>query len=173
MNNDIQMTRSGDIALSRYDILTTDSIEQAIVIKLRWFFAEWVYDTSLGVDWLGKVLVKNPNSLLIRRMIEDTIMSVDGVLSVEDLTLSVDKSTRIGTISFKVHTVDGTEDYMETALLDADSESFHAWLAADNKIHIKAPSSMVYYKSGKIHFKDNVSSYVSVDDGKLVLEGDE
>lgn len=171
MNNDIQMTRSGDIAIFRYDIMTTDSIEQAIVIKLRWFFGEWVYNTSLGVDWFGKVLIKNPNSLLIKRMIEDTILSVDGVKSVEDLTLSVDKSTRIGTISFKVHTIDGTEDYMETALLDADSENVIARFTSDNKIHIKTPASMTYYKDGKIHFTEFAN--VAVNNGKLILEGDE
>lgn len=171
MNNDIQMTRSGDIALSRYDILTTDSIEQAILIRLRWFLAEWVYDTSLGVDWFGKVLIKNPNSLLIRRMIEDTILSVDGVNSVENLTLTLDKTTRVATISFTVHTVDGTEDYMETALMDADSERVIAWYTMDNKVHVRAPASMAYYKDGKIHFTEHAN--VSFKDGRLILEGEE
>lgn len=171
MNNDIQMTRSGDIALSCYDILTTDSIEQAILIRLRWFLAEWVYDTSLGVDWFGKVLIKNPNSLLIRRMIEDTILSVDGVNSVENLTLTLDKTTRVATISFTAHTVDGTEDYMETALMDADSERAIAWYTTDNKVHVKAPASMVYYRDGKIHFTENAN--VSFENGRLILEGEE
>lgn len=171
MNNDIQMTRSGDIALSRYDIAATDSIEQAILIKLRWFFGEWVYDTSLGMDWFGKVLIKNPNSLLIRRMIEDTILSVDGVNSVENLTLSIDKVTRVARIAFTVHTVDGTEDYMETALLDADSEKVIAWYTTDSKVHVKAPASMTYYKDGKIHFTAHAN--VSVEQGRLILEGEE
>lgn len=171
MNNDIQMTRSGDIALSKFDILATDSIEQAILIKLRWFFGEWVYQTEFGVDWFGKVLVKNPNSLLIRRLIEDTILSVDGVTSVEDLTLTVNKKTRNGNISFIVHTVDGKADYMETALLEADSEKVVAWISTDNKIHVKAPASMAYYKDGKIHFTEHAN--VSVNNGRLILEGDE
>lgn len=171
MNNDIQMTRSGDIALSRYDILATDSIEQAILIKLRWFLGEWVYQTQWGVDWLGKVLIKNPNSLIIKRLIEDTILSVDGVNSVENLTLSINKQTRVATISFTVHTIDGTEDYMETALMDADSENIIAWYTTDGKIHVKGPASMIYYKDGKIHFAENAN--VSIALGKLNLEGEE
>lgn len=171
MNNDIQMTRGGDIALSAFDILATDSIEQAIIIKLRWFLGEWVYQTEFGVDWFGKVLVKNPNGLLIRRIIEDTIMSVDGVNSVENLTLSLEKESRVLHIGFTVHTVDGTADYMETALLDADSEKVIAWYTTDHKIHIKAPASMCYYKDGKIHFTEYAN--VSVSLGNLILEGDE
>lgn len=171
MNNDIQMTRSGDIAISGYDIVATDSIEQAILIRLRWFLAEWVYDTSLGVDWFGKVLIKNPNSLLIRRMIEDAIMSVEGVNSVENLTLTLDKTTRAATISFTVHTVDGTDDYMETVLMDVDTEKLLLWYTDDGRIHVKAPTSYVYYKSGKIHFTEHAN--VSFKDGRLILEGNE
>lgn len=169
--NDIQMTRSGDIAISGYDIMTTDSIEQEILIKLRWFFGEWVYQTEFGVDWFGKVLIKNPNSLLIRRMIEDTILSVEGVNSVEGLTLSVNKKTRNAKISFTVHTVAGTEDYMETALFDAESEKVIAWYTGDGKMRVKAPSSMAYYNDGKIYFTEYAN--VSVEDGKLILEGNE
>lgn len=41
--NDLQMTREGDLYVNN-DIAVTDSIEQGIYIRLRWFFA--VYDAQ-------------------------------------------------------------------------------------------------------------------------------
>ena len=35
--NDLQMTREGDLYVNN-DIAVTDSIEQGIYIRLRWFF---------------------------------------------------------------------------------------------------------------------------------------
>lgn len=167
--NDIQMTQGGDIAISAYDILTTNSIEQAILIKLRWFFGEWVYNEDFGVDWFGKVLIKNPNSLTIKRMIEDTIMSVDGVTGVEDMTLSVDRAARNAKLAFTVHTIDGTDDYIESDLFTDAADTLTAWYAGDGVVCIKGPSYMVHYKDDAVTFSKYVDN-VHMDDDALVLE---
>lgn len=120
--NDLAMTKRGDLALKDYDILTTDSIEQAILIRLRWFFSEWIYDTSLGIEWFEKVLIKKPNRLLVRRMIEDAVLSVDGVTEVSDTKLTIFNSTRKAQVSFRYKTTMGAYDMMETVRFDSDIE---------------------------------------------------
>ena len=120
--NDLQMTKNGDLAIFGFDVHTTDSIEQAILIKLRWFFAEWVYNRSYGVKWFEKVLIKNPSKLIVRRMLEDAILSVDGVASVQDMTLSINSRQRVARISFKAITNQGKIDMMEFVPLGADAE---------------------------------------------------
>lgn len=120
--NDLAMTKRGDLALKNYDILTTDSIEQAILIRLRWFFSEWVYDSSLGIEWFEKVLIKKPNRLLVRRMIEDAVLSVDGVTEVSDTKLTIFNSTRKAQVSFRYKTTMGAYDMMETVRFDSDIE---------------------------------------------------
>lgn len=120
--NDLAMTKRGDLALKNYDILTTDSIEQAILIRLRWFFSEWIYDTSLGIEWFEKVLIKKPNRLLVRRMIEDAVLSVDGVTEVSDTKLTIFNSTRKAQVSFRYKTTMGAYDMMETVRFDSDIE---------------------------------------------------
>jgi hypothetical protein len=139
--NDIAMTKQGDLALKDYDIVTTDSIEQAILIRLRWFFSEWVYDTDLGVEWFEKVLIKSPNKLLVRRMIEDTILSVDGVTDVSDVKLTIFNSTRKAQISFKYKITMGAYDMMETVKFDSDVEEPYA---AGSTI-ILPPNGALYY----------------------------
>lgn len=120
--NDLAMTKRGDLALKSYDILTTDSIEQAILIRLRWFFSEWIYDTDLGIEWFEKVLIKKPNRLLVRRMIEDAVLSVDGVTEVSDTKLTIFNSTRKAQVSFRYKTTMGAYDMMETVRFDSDIE---------------------------------------------------
>lgn len=141
--NDLQMTKRGDLAIIGYDILTTDSIEQAILIKLRWFFGEWVFNQSYGIEWFEKVLIKNPNKLLIRRMIEDAILSVDGVKSVSDLKLTVNNVTRKATISFKASTTQGAQDLMETIGLSLADDEITVTVNG-HTMTISSPSKLYY-----------------------------
>ena len=62
--NDLQMTREGDLYVNN-DIAVTDSIEQGIYIRLRWFFKEWKFGPDYGVKYFENIFVKNPNKQLI------------------------------------------------------------------------------------------------------------
>ena len=93
--NDLQMTKNGDLAIFGFDVHTNHSIEQAILIKLRWFFNERIYNRSYGVKWFEKVLIKNPSKLIVRRMLEDAILSVDGVDPGEGRTITIHSRQRV------------------------------------------------------------------------------
>ena len=168
--NDLQMTRNGDLAISKFDILTTDSIEQAILIRLRWFFGEWIYNESIGIEWFEKVLVKNPNSLLIRRMLEDAILSVDGVLKVSDMKLTMNRKTRIARISFRVLTDQGATDMMELVPFGSSPDDIIAYVKG-NRLIIKASSAACHVIGTKLYF----TRYANVrkDGSKLILKGKE
>ncbi len=151
--NDLQMTNKGDLAILNYDIATTDSIEQAILIRLRWFFSEWVYDTELGVEWFEKVLIKSPNKLLVRRMIEDTVLSVDGVTDVSDVKLTIFNSTRKAQISFKYKMINGVNDVMETIDFEADKEG-QTYYVSHEALFLVRPASMFYVDGESLVFTD-------------------
>lgn len=106
MNNDILMDNKGDIYFANHDILTTESIQQAIMIRLRWFFAEWQYGPQYGVDYFGKVFIKNPNRTIVLSMIAEQVRGVEGVKSVSDLSMQINRETRAAIIQFKVTTID-------------------------------------------------------------------
>lgn len=105
-NNDIQMTEKSDISLMGRDISTTNSIKQAILIRLRWFFAEWQYGPQYGVRYFEDVFIKNPNRTLVLSMISEIVRSVEGVKSVTDLTMQINNRTREANIRFTVTTTD-------------------------------------------------------------------
>ena len=168
--NDLQMTKTGDLAISGFDVHATDSIEQAILIKLRWFFAEWAYNRSYGVKWFEKVLIKNPSKLIVRRMLEDAIMSVNGVISVQDMALSIYSRQRVARISFKVITNQGKIDMMEFVPLgaDAEGEGIAAKVIGKNLI-LKMDETLCYVQGSSLIFKEKAP--VSVDGTTLVIGG--
>ena len=103
--NDLQMTKDGALCMYNNDILTTDSIEQGIYIRLRWWFGEWKFGPDYGVKYFENVFVKNPNKLLIINDISNQILSVEGVKSVDNLAVAIDYKTRKATIQYTVTTV--------------------------------------------------------------------
>ena len=109
--NDLQMTRDGDLRITDNDIAVTDSIEQGILIRLRWWFGEWRFGPDYGVKYFERVFVKNPNKTLIASDLQKQIMDVDGVLRVENIDIDMDYKTRSALIRYTVVT-ESLERYM-------------------------------------------------------------
>ena len=58
---DILLEEDGDIAVSEVgDISITNSVRQAVLIRLRWIYNEWRLGPELGFPWFEQVFVKNP-----------------------------------------------------------------------------------------------------------------
>ena len=92
---DLKLDPSGDLALSATgDIETTDSIVQAVRIRLLWFFREWRLGPVLGLPYYEHVLIKNPSEAKIRHLIREAVMAVEGVTDVKDIAVTVDRQTR-------------------------------------------------------------------------------
>lgn len=102
--NDLQMTRDGDLLIKDNDIVTTDSIEQGIYIRLRWWYNEWKFGPDYGVKYFENVLIKNPKKALIISDLTSQILSVDGVKSVEDISIDIDYPSRKADIKYRVIT---------------------------------------------------------------------
>lgn len=95
---DILLTNGGDIALDeKGDLQLADSVRQKIQIRLRWFAGEWRWDPDQGVDYYGKVLVKNPDETIIKREIRNALSDIDEITSLT-VTPSWDSRTRTGSI---------------------------------------------------------------------------
>ena len=106
-NQDILLDESGDIRLNEYEDATlTGSVIQDINVHLRWFLGEWPFDESRGVDWFGDMFVKNPDTDQISRMIRSEIAGIDGIQSVEEVTVRVDNATRTAVIQWAAKTTE-------------------------------------------------------------------
>ena len=105
---DLQLNKEGDLNITDYDVKVTDSVAQAINIRLRWFFEEWKFGPQYGMDYFGRVFVKNPNELKVINMLTSIIRSVDEVTLVKDVALTVDNYRRTGKISYTAVTDEET-----------------------------------------------------------------
>lgn len=98
---DILMTSSGDIFVSDTgDISLTESIRQAVIIKIKWILNEWRLGPELGFPWYEEVLVKNPDVAKIRSLLRSAIMEVDGVQSATVSEAVFDGEKRTLTVKF-------------------------------------------------------------------------
>ena len=96
-DGDLVVTDTGDIRL-------TNSVRQAITIRLLWFAREWRFNTSYGIPYYDEVYVKRPNLDKIKLIFASEIRKVEEVLEVENLQLIVDAQSRIAGLTFTVYT---------------------------------------------------------------------
>ena len=109
MRDDILLDGSGDLHISETgDISLTDSIRQAVVVRLKWFEGEWRFAPEYGVPYFDNMLVKNPNLVKIRSLIRAEIMSVESVTDVKNITINVDKHNRTAKITLDITTYEET-----------------------------------------------------------------
>jgi hypothetical protein len=113
---DILLSLDGDLIISeRGDISLTDSIRQAIRIRLLWFFSEWRFEPHWGIPYFEQVFIKNPNITRIRGIIRREIMTVEGVDSVASVNIHVDTVSRRAGINFTVKI--GNDNYSDEVLI--------------------------------------------------------
>jgi len=106
---DFKLTKDGDLELSdTVDISPTDSICQAVRVRLLWFFGEWRLGPDIGFPYFEEVFVKNPSEAKIRHYVRETVMEVEGVTDVTSIEFSVDKHTREATITVAFTTDEDT-----------------------------------------------------------------
>jgi hypothetical protein len=98
---DLRLTRDGDLFVGPYTGLEiTDSVAQAITVRLRWFFQEWRFAPEFGVPYFEEILVKNPNKLRITQIIREEVLSVEEVEEVKDISVEI-QPNRTALVRFK------------------------------------------------------------------------
>lgn len=73
---DIKIDNLGELAISGNDLVLisgVDALLQRIARKLRFIINDWYLNSSKGIDYVGTVLVKNPNLNYIDNMIMITV----------------------------------------------------------------------------------------------------
>ena len=92
---DFRITPDGDLEITPAgDIVSTESVAQAVLIRLRWFLSEWRLGPALGFPYFEEVFVKNPNLTKIRFLLRDLVLGVDGVTGVTKVEIMPDRRAR-------------------------------------------------------------------------------
>lgn len=102
---DIRLTKAGDLDLTETgDIQLTTSIQQDILIHLRWIFGEWRLDESFGLPYFEDILTKNPNLEIIKRDIINEILKCDKIIAANIEKLDYSPSKRMLSVTYTAET---------------------------------------------------------------------
>lgn len=92
---DIMLTKDGDLKISETgDISLTESIRQAVLIRIRWIYGEWRLGPEIGFPWFEEMFVKNPNIVKLKQLIRNEIMEVEGVTDAVVNEVQYDREAR-------------------------------------------------------------------------------
>lgn len=115
---DLKLDNAGDLEITEDgDVTLTQSVRQAVQIRLRWLFGEWRFSPEAGVPYFERIMVKRPDVEGIKQIMRKEIMAVDGMEDVKNLEISIDARDRTATITFE-GTADG-ENFSEEVLISA------------------------------------------------------
>lgn len=81
----------------------TEGVAQNIYTRLKLWLGEWFLNTDDGTDWSGRCLGKN-SVQSAEAEIRQRILNTAGVLSINDLTISVDDNTRAVSVNGSITT---------------------------------------------------------------------
>ena len=94
---------NGDLAL----VSGVEELQQRLLTRLRWFYGEYPFNTSIGIRYFEDVLVKNPNLPNIETLLKSAIAETVGVEKIISFQLSYDPSLRKASLTFEVDSAYG------------------------------------------------------------------
>ena len=105
MDVNLKLGDDHDIIIGRSAVRTSGGEYTAQLIKCRLmtFLSEWVLNRNIGLPW-WEVLEHKYDVSSIKLAVQNTILETKGVLSVDELVISVSPSTRNMLIEFVVTT---------------------------------------------------------------------
>lgn len=108
LQKDLKLTPAGDLVFAKEgDVIITDSIAQAIRIRLRWFLGEWAFNPELGLPFFEEILKKNVSVTYAEQLITEQILEVAGVSKVNSIDISTNRAERTMSITFQATTEEG------------------------------------------------------------------
>ena len=111
-------TDTHDIVLEGYDLQLVDEIDlirQRIKQRLLTIEGEWFLDTTIGLPWFEEIIGKGAERQQIGALLARQIVETEGVESLIEFDLDIDRRTRSMTLAFRV-TAAGTEIAEEITL---------------------------------------------------------
>lgn len=110
--SDIKLSDDNDLDLTglQLTLLPDDlAVAQEIRIACRFFLGEWKLDTRVGIDFFGRILGrKGVTEDEVSNEFRRALASIPGVTQIDSVLTTIDKSTRKGTVTYRVTTDAGT-----------------------------------------------------------------
>lgn len=114
---DFAGTQDGEWSIVNGDFSTVAgaaAVPQGIRIRVGMFLGECYLDESIGVDYLGVILVKNPDPLVVRAELQSPIADTPDVTNVSGAGLVEDPETREASITYAADSIYSEQPFVDT-----------------------------------------------------------
>ena len=111
---------TGDLDLSSGDIQIVDganAVAQHVRIRLRTLFGEWFLDRRIGVPYFQRILIKNPGTNVVNRILRQVVAETPGIVELREFTTEYEGVPRRLTVRFNAIADDGTNLTFEDELI--------------------------------------------------------
>ena len=88
--------------------IEAEACAQAVTTRLLLLMGEWFLDTGSGVPYLNDIMIRPANMPVVESIIKKTIIETEGVATLTDFRMSVDRNTRRLAIQATVTTIYGS-----------------------------------------------------------------
>lgn len=100
---------TGSLAIPVRILRGPDACIQKLRSRFRLFKGEWFLDQRIGIPYKQKILVKNPDPVLINAIFRKVILGTPGFASLDSFDAQkLDRARRELTVNFQATLVDGT-----------------------------------------------------------------
>lgn len=96
-------------------VLTTglDAVAQFVGQRIQTWIGEWFLDTTEGVPYREKILIKNPNVVEAESILKLIILESPGIIQLTTFSLLFDSSTRKGQLKFTAQSEQGEVEFSQ------------------------------------------------------------
>lgn len=117
---DLKLDSTGDLAIENNDLVWVDGLDaivQDLDNSLKLFAEEWFLDKRWGFPYYKDLLGKKVKENVIKSLYREAILKVNGIVTVFDLDVSFEATTRILTVSFRASSIEGEFEYTREFIL--------------------------------------------------------
>ncbi len=105
------LTLAGDLDFSSGGLQIvegSDEIAQKLFTRLQFFLGEWFLDRRQGIPYYQKILIKNPELIIIQSIFREAILETPGVASLLDvIQTTLESATRKLSVRFSARLESG------------------------------------------------------------------
>lgn len=106
----LQLDDEGDLLVQDGDLVLSapgfESIKLNLRQNLRFFFSEWVFDERIGLPFIGEIITKNPDPVIVDSVFKRAILNTSGIVELTFIEYDLSPERAL-TINFRALTGDG------------------------------------------------------------------
>ena len=114
----VKLDKNGDWTFGQQKagyISGQDEIKQNVITRIKSFRNDWFLDSTANIDWFS-ILSSRSSEGTARKQIRSTVLNTDGIVKLNNLSIEINRETRLAQISITYTDIYGIENEIEASV---------------------------------------------------------